>query len=59
LANRIDDNMRRLDEVVKLQRGIEQRVRPECKKNDWYGEQIDATISQDSIKLEIANSLDS
>jgi len=47
LANRIDDNMKRLDEVVKIQRGIEQRVRPQVKNNDWYGTEINANCLKD------------
>ena len=40
-----EDNMKRLNAMMLELKGIVAMVRPMAKKNDWYGQEIESTIT--------------
>ena len=51
LMERVEQNIRKLDEAVKLMRGVEAQVRPHARKNDWYKEEIQTKpVNESSVE---------
>ncbi len=46
LNTKCEDNMKRLNNMMLELKGIIAMVRPMAKKNDWYGEEVDAQIDK-------------
>lgn len=51
LMDRVEQNMRKLDDAVKVIRGVEAQVRPHARKNDWYKEEIQTRpVNESSVE---------
>lgn len=50
---KVEDNMKRLNQMMLELKGIVAMVRPQVKKSGWYGDELKADAKQEAISFEI------
>ena len=50
ISNKCEDNMKRLNQMMLELKGIVAMVRPRAKKNDWYGDELEASGKVHHVK---------